>query len=79
MRAAQETLANVGRHASATSAWVKLEFKGSITLLEVADDGVGFDVSRPAGFGLSELRLRATELGGARMLRRRPVKGPRSG
>ena len=75
VRAAQETLANVGRHASATSASVKLEFKGSITLLEVADDGVGFDASRPAGFGLSQLRSRATELGGSAEVTSAPGKG----
>jgi signal transduction histidine kinase len=65
LRAAQEALANVGRHASARSASVKLRFGGNLTSLEVADDGIGFDVARPSGFGLSQLRSRAAELGGA--------------
>jgi signal transduction histidine kinase len=65
LRAAQEALVNVGRHAKATSASVTLTFDERTTSLEVADDGVGFDSMAPAGFGLSQLRSRVAELGGS--------------
>jgi signal transduction histidine kinase len=64
LRAAQEALVNVGRHAAATSASVTLRYRGKVTSLEVADDGVGFDVAQAAGFGLSQLRSRVKEVGG---------------
>jgi signal transduction histidine kinase len=65
LRASQEALVNVGRHAKATSASVTLTFAERATSLEVADDGVGFDTAAPAGFGLSQLRSRVAELGGS--------------
>lgn len=65
LRAAQEALVNVGRHAKATSTSVRLTFAERATSLEVADDGVGFDTTAPAGFGLSQLRSRVAELGGS--------------
>jgi signal transduction histidine kinase len=65
LRAAQEALVNVGRHAKATSTSVRLTFAESATSLVVADDGVGFDTTAPAGFGLSQLRSRVAELGGS--------------
>jgi signal transduction histidine kinase len=65
LRAAQEALVNVGRHAKATSTSVRLTFAEQATSLEVADDGVGFDTTAPAGFGLTQLRSRVAELGGS--------------
>jgi signal transduction histidine kinase len=65
LRAAQEALVNVGRHAKATSTSVRLTFAEQATSLEVADDGVGFDTTVPAGFGLTQLRSRVAELGGS--------------
>jgi signal transduction histidine kinase len=65
LRAAQEALVNVGRHAKATSTSVRLTFAERATSLEVTDDGVGFDTTSPAGFGLSQLRSRVAELGGS--------------
>jgi signal transduction histidine kinase len=64
LRAAQEALANIGRHAKAKIASVKLAFADSAVSLEVTDDGVGFDAAGPPGFGLSQLRSRVDELGG---------------
>ena len=72
LRAAQEALANVGRHAGARSATVELIFADSTATLAVADDGVGFDSTCTAGFGLSQLRARVGELGG----RTEVVSGP---
>jgi signal transduction histidine kinase len=64
LRAAQEALNNVGRHASATRADVSLTF-GPVTVdLSVRDDGRGFDPAQAAGFGLEQLRSRAAQIGG---------------
>jgi PAS domain S-box-containing protein len=42
-RVVQEALANVARHADATTVWVRAERDGADVVLQVADDGVGFD------------------------------------
>ena len=60
----REALSNVGRHAAATTCRVRLirAADGGI-LLEVDDDGTGFDASAPAtGMGLANLRERAASL-----------------
>lgn len=77
LRAAQEALANVGRHASARTATVRLEFKGNMTSLEVTDDGVGFDVACRTGFGLRQLRSRVADVGGSADVCSAPGEGTR--
>lgn len=64
LRAAQEALANTGRHASARSVQVTLSFEEAQTVLTVRDDGVGFDPEEAEGFGLAQLRSRAAQIGG---------------
>src|SRR5262249_28752379 len=44
-RLVQEALTNVGRHAQAKEVWVRLRLDQEYLLLEVRDDGVGFDVT----------------------------------
>ena len=78
LRAAQEALANVGRHACAANASVTLTFETKTTSLEVADDGTGFDVGQAAGFGLSQLRSRAGSWVARPRSVQSPVKGPGS-
>lgn len=63
-RIAGEAMTNVARHASATSATVRLDVVDSALLVEVADDGVGIPADAQAGVGLVGLRERAAELGG---------------
>jgi signal transduction histidine kinase len=63
-RIVSEALTNVVRHASASTAVVRLEVTGDVLLVEVADDGVGIAVNAQAGVGLLSLRERAAELGG---------------
>jgi signal transduction histidine kinase len=43
LRAAQEALANVRRHARARHVTVTLSYMDDATVLDVCDDGVGFD------------------------------------
>lgn len=65
LRAAQEALANVRRHAHARSVDVRLRCDGSGTTLEVCDDGRGFDAAAPSpGYGLAGMRARSLEVGG---------------
>jgi signal transduction histidine kinase len=64
---AREALSNVGRHSGAATAHLRLIREGKATVLEIRDDGKGFDASRRqrAGHqGLANLRKRATSLGG---------------
>jgi signal transduction histidine kinase len=45
-RVAQEALTNIGRHARATRAGLTLSYMGDVVVLDVRDDGVGFDAAR---------------------------------
>ncbi len=59
-----EALTNIGRHAAAETASVRLVREPATLLVEVADDGVGIAPEAQAGVGLISLRERAAELGG---------------
>lgn len=64
-RVAQESLTNVARHARASSASLALRVDGGELVLEVADDGVGFDAQRtPPHAGLAGMNERALLVGG---------------
>lgn len=66
LRCAQEGLANVRRHAAATTASVVLNVDDRTTTLEIRDDGRGFDASRERiGFGLDGLADRLALGGGS--------------
>lgn len=64
IRAAQESLANVRKHAAATSVRVVLEYGEGEVTLRVRDDGAGFDVAFAEGFGLRAMRTRVEHEGG---------------
>lgn len=64
LRAAQEALANVRRHADARHVVLSLGGRDGTGALEVRDDGSGFDPARVPGFGLSGMRHRVEEVGG---------------
>ncbi|MEZ0164980.1 sensor histidine kinase [Kineococcus sp. LSe6-4] len=68
LRAAQEALANVRKHAGARRAQVLLSSADGSASLEVRDDGVGVeaaDLTGGHGFGLAGMRRRVQEAGGA--------------
>jgi PAS domain S-box-containing protein len=76
LRILQEALANVRRHSAATIVEVGLRTDDQAILLEVSDDGRGFDPgSARAGIGLSAMRERVEELGGEIEISSRPGKG----
>ncbi|GAA1529084.1 hypothetical protein GCM10009678_08760 [Actinomadura kijaniata] len=64
LRCTQESLANVRKHADATTVGVVLERHPHGIELEITDDGKGFVVARARGFGLDGMRRRMAELGG---------------
>jgi signal transduction histidine kinase len=78
-RIAQEALHNTARHARAEDVGLLLERETEGILLEVRDDGIGFDPSRPfpGHLGLKSMRERAERLGGALEVESRPGKGTR--
>jgi signal transduction histidine kinase len=64
-----EALANVQRHAGASTVEVRLEIEGDRLTLAIEDDGVGFSVGDVGGpgdghFGLTLMRERARGAGG---------------
>jgi signal transduction histidine kinase len=62
----REALSNVARHARAQTCRISLRREGEGAVLEVDDDGVGFDPeTAPPGMGLANLRGRVEALGGA--------------
>jgi signal transduction histidine kinase len=66
LRTAQEALANVAKHASASRVGLTLSYMEDVVTLDVRDDGVGFDLATPSsGFGLSVMRHRVHRLSGA--------------
>ncbi len=82
LRVGQAGLANVVRHAEATSVSVTLRYLDDHVTLEIADDGMGFDPGRVAdpdpgegGFGLPSLRARTRTLGGCLTVDSSPGRG----
>ena len=69
VRICREAVTNALQHAAAGRVEVALQYDGDAILLHVADDGSGFDASRPADdagghLGLVSMRERAESVGG---------------
>lgn len=60
----REALANVRRHSGASVCRVRLAFAAHPFLIEVTDEGKGFDVTGSDGYGLVGMRERAAGMGG---------------
>ncbi|MCD7444858.1 sensor histidine kinase [Streptomyces lincolnensis] len=81
LRIAQEALSNAARHARATRLGVTLSFLGDEVILDIRDDGVGFDPlalaprTRSGGFGLDGMRARAERIAGALTVESEPGGG----
>jgi signal transduction histidine kinase len=83
-RAVQEALANVVRHASASSVLIQVAEAGGMLVIEIEDDGVGFDpaaVEEPGasgrGLGLMGIRERLELLQGQARIESTPGQGTR--
>ena len=82
LRAAQEALTNVYKHARAGRTVLTLSYMGDRVTLDVMDDGVGFGPNgRPAtggmngGFGLGAMRERVEGIGGTLLVESEPGAG----
>lgn len=84
LRAAQEGLTNIRKHARAESVAITLSYIGDRIVLDVLDDGVGFDAARlktvigaqdTGGFGLRAMRERIEQLGGTLLVESAPGEG----
>ncbi|MFD9539426.1 sensor histidine kinase [Streptomyces sp. NPDC060022] len=64
LRCTQETLANVRKHAAASTVDMVLTAHPYGVELEITDDGRGFVIEDSRGFGLNGMRQRLAELGG---------------
>ena len=76
-RFVQEALTNIGKHAEAASVTVTLGPSGDRAVVEVRDDGAGFDttVPRPGHHGLTGMRFRAETMGGRVTVTSAPGQG----
>ncbi|NNN32561.1 sensor histidine kinase [Streptomyces sp. S3(2020)] len=81
LRIVQEALSNAARHARATRVGVTLSFLGDEVILDIRDDGRGFDpLAVPArtsagGFGLDGMRARAERIAGSLTVESEPGHG----
>ncbi len=80
LRVAQSALANVNEHAWAREAAVTLTYLADKVVLDVRDDGVGFDpavarVSGIRGHGLRMIGERVADLGGEMVVESEPGEG----
>jgi signal transduction histidine kinase len=77
-RIAQEALNNALKHASASSVVVVLHKKGNQIVLEVKDDGVGFDLANvrdSGGMGILSIKERSRQMGGTLEIHAEPGVG----
>jgi signal transduction histidine kinase len=79
LRIAQEALQNALRHAEADRIAVRLEVDEARLVLEIEDDGIGFEPNAPGvrarRLGLTSMEERAARLGGTLELRSAPGSG----
>jgi signal transduction histidine kinase len=78
-----EALTNIAKHANARRVWVTLEARADKIVMGVADDGGGFDMTRPArrdeksGWGLMIMYERAISIGAELRVDSTPGSGTR--
>lgn len=79
LRATQESLANIRKHARATAVQLTLSYMGDVVILDVQDNGVGLNGAAPSafngGYGLQAMRERAAQLGGTVEIESEPSDG----
>jgi signal transduction histidine kinase len=79
LRVTQEAIGNAARHADPARITVRLRADDVQAVLEIADDGRGFDIAAPpqeaGGLGLHTMRDRVAELGGLLTVDSAPGQG----
>jgi signal transduction histidine kinase len=76
-RIAQEALHNIVKHACASTVTLRLSSQEGELILEVCDDGKGFDPTGPfpGHLGLLSMQERAAQMGGACFIESAPARG----
>jgi NarL family two-component system sensor histidine kinase LiaS len=76
-RVAQEALSNVARHSRASAVTVRLNMDADKVLMEIVDNGVGFDPQETGktGFGMVSMHDRVAEVGGRIKFKSRASEG----
>jgi signal transduction histidine kinase len=78
LRAAQEGLANIAKHAAASRVGITLSFMPGVVALDIRDDGVGLapdDMAKDQSFGLAAMRQRVEDVGGVLEVESGPGEG----
>jgi signal transduction histidine kinase len=79
LRATQEALANIRKHAQATAVQLTLSYIDDVVVLDVQDNGVSFAGAAASplsgGYGLQAMRERAEQCGGSVTLESEPGEG----
>jgi signal transduction histidine kinase len=82
LRALQEALTNIRKHAQASRVAVTLSYMDDLVVLDVQDDGTGFDptqtpsAAQPVdGFGLTAMHERVQQMGGSLLVESAPGEG----
>ena len=80
LRIVQEALANVRKHAAASRVTVTLSYLDDVAMLDVHDDGIGFDhaatvAGTAGGLGLHAMAERVAALGGSLAVESAPGEG----
>jgi signal transduction histidine kinase len=82
LRAAQEALNNVRKHASASNVDITLSYMGDVVILDVQDNGIGANgdgrqnsAATGGGFGLVAMRQRVAQFNGSVTLESDPGEG----
>ena len=82
-RVCQEAINNIAKHAGATTVLIEINFKPSSLVVEIEDDGQGFDLSSIAavsptqGLGLLGMRERVNLIGGSLNISTKAGEGTR--
>jgi len=73
----REALANVVKHSGAASGFLHLAVRRGRVIMEIGDDGRGFDatIGYPGGLGLQSMRSRASEIGAGVKISSEPGHG----
>jgi signal transduction histidine kinase len=78
LRAIQEALNNIWKHAQATHVMITLSYMDTLVMVDIQDNGVGLEASNSlfdGGFGLQAMRERVAQCGGSVSLESEPGEG----
>jgi signal transduction histidine kinase len=80
LRATQEALANIRKHAAAQSVKITLSYMPDLLMLDIQDDGRGMEVDAASnndqsGYGLAAMRERISQFNGSLFIESEPNEG----